>query len=138
MRKPKAPAGYPGDEAVRKSFDFMVDLLCLEKGLTRDELERRMRRQPFDHRWSRRALGLRLRAIRKACGFTRAELAHTAGVPFRVLTIAERGGDSAIGLGEVIRLCLALKYDVVKLVGEVDTLRKRFESESSDGKAEKP
>jgi DNA-binding XRE family transcriptional regulator len=137
MSRRKNPAGYPGDEAVRRSFDFMVDLLCHEKGLTRDELERRMRRQQFDRRWSRRALGLRIRAIRAARGLTRAELADQAGVPLRVLTIAERGGDSAIGLGEVIRLSLALKYNVVNLVGEVDALRKRLEAENSDGKAER-
>lgn len=135
-RKREDPAGYPGDEAVQRAFNRAVLRKCEEKGWSRDDLERRRRALAYDPRWARRALALRLQAIREERGLSRRDLALIANVPLRVLTIAERGGDSGIGVGELMRLCLGLKYDFMKLLHDVDSLRKRLRTEGSNGGAE--
>lgn len=132
-RKPKDPPGYPGNEAVDRTFNRGLEQVCKEKGMSRDDLERRRLTPVYDPRWARRALALRLRAIRKARGLTRLQVARIANVPPRLLTAAERGEDSRIGAGELMRLCLALKYNFLKFLDEVDHLRKELKAEGSGG-----
>lgn len=132
-RRHKDPPGYPGDEAVETAFNRGVERVCKEKGLSREELERQRQTIRYDPRPARRALAIRLRAIRKARGLTRIQVARIANVQLRLLTAAERGEDSRIGVGELMRICLALEYNFLKFLDEVNDLRKRLTAEGLSG-----
>jgi len=66
----------------------------------------------------RRAIGIRFRAVREEQNLTRTELADLSNASAREIGRIERGS-SEFQLGDMVRLCLALKYDIVELVAKI-------------------
>ena len=64
-----------------------------------------------------RAMGIRFRAVREEQHLTRTELADLSNVPAREIGRIERGS-SDFQLGDMVRLCLALKYDIVEWIAK--------------------
>jgi DNA-binding XRE family transcriptional regulator len=122
MRRRKDPPGYPGDEYITQRFYEMKDALRESAGMTREELEKAIVaacENSLQHTAPiRRAMGTRIRAEREKRNLTRAQLAGLTNVPAREIGRIERG-TSEIQLGDMVRLCLGLKYDIRELTKDI-------------------
>ncbi len=121
MRRRKDPPGYPGDEYITRRFYEMKEVLRKSAGMTREELEKAIlvaqEKALQDSAAMRRAMGIRFRAVREEQNLTRTELADLSNVPAREIGRIERGS-SDLQLGDMVRLCLALKYDIVEFIAK--------------------
>ncbi len=119
MRRRKDPPGYPGDEYITRRF---YEMLRESAGMTREELEKAIlvgqEKALQDSAAMRRAMGIRFRAVREEQNLTRTELADLSNVSAREIGRIERGS-SEFQWGDMVRLCLALKYDIVELVAKI-------------------
>jgi len=115
------PPGYPGDEYIARRFYEMKELLRQNAGMTREQLEKALaggrEKALQDSVVMRRAMGIKFRALREERKLSRAQLAHQSNVPLREIGRMERGS-SSFSLADTIRLCLALKYDILELITE--------------------
>jgi predicted transcriptional regulator len=103
---------YPGDEAVRRAFAANVLRLIEEKGLTLEELERRVAegREDLDVDFHERAFGRAVKKLRQESRLTRKMLATAACIPIRELIQIERGqGCNLSSVPVVCRIASALK-----------------------------
>lgn len=119
MKKRKDPPGYPGDEYITRRFYEMIDELRKSAGMTREELQKAILagREEGSQNSMRRAMGIRFRAVRERRSFSRIQLADLSNIPAREIGRIERGR-SDLHIGDIVRLCLALKYDIVELMAE--------------------
>ena len=121
MKRRKDPPGYPGDEYITRRFYEMIDELRESAGMTRQELQKAIlagREEGFQNSDAmRRAMGIRFRATRERRSLTRIQLADLSNIPAREIGRIERGR-SDLQIGDIVRLCLALKYDIVELMAE--------------------
>src|SRR6266480_3018250 len=121
MRRRKDPHGYPGDEYITRRFYEMKEVLSESAGMTREELEKAIlvgqEKALQDSAAMLRAMGIRFRAVREEQNLTRTELADLSNVPAREIGRIERGS-SDVQLGDMVRLCLALKYDIVEFIAK--------------------
>jgi len=89
--------------------------------MTRQELQKAIlagREEGFQNSDAmRRAMGIRFRATRERRSLTRIQLADLSNIPAREIGRIERGR-SDLQIGDIVRLCLALKYDIVELMAE--------------------
>jgi len=122
MKRRKDPAGYPGDDRITQRYNEVKEMVRKEQGLSEQELERELREgyEEAARKFAplRRAMGIRFRAIREERGLTRNQLADRSNVPAREIGRMERGV-SDFSVGDMVRLCLALKYDFEKLLEDV-------------------
>jgi len=132
MKKGKDPEGYPGDEAVRKAFGRAVRQIREERGLTRKKAAQlwQKEQEKGDSRIYYRALAIRLRATRTMRKMTRAQLAKGANVPVRLITAIERQRAKDVYMGDIIRLCLGMCYDVCAFIDDVHKLSLKLEAQS--------
>ena len=125
MKRRKDPEGYPGDHAVKMAFAEAVRTLKQEVN------DRPRRYQPrFEIEWVQRAFGIRLRELRGKRSMTLTQLADASNVPERLISAMERGRGGGTPLGDIIRLCLGLKYDVTQFFCEMEEIAFRLERES--------
>ncbi len=121
MKRRKDPPGYPGDEYITRRFYEMIDELRESAGMTRQELQKAIlagREEGFQNSDAmRRAIGIRFRATRERRSLTRIQLADLSNIPAREIGRIERGR-SDLQIGDIVRLCFALKYDIVELMAE--------------------
>jgi len=121
MRRRKDPPGYPGDEYITRRFYEMKEVLRESAGMTREELEKAIlvgqEKALQDSAAMLRAMGIRFRAVREEQHLTRTELADLSNVSAREIGRIERGS-SDFQLGDMVRLCLALKYDIVEWIAK--------------------
>ncbi len=121
MKRRKDPPDYPGDEYITRRFYEMIDELRESAGMTHQELQKAIlagREEGFQNSAAmRRAMGIRFRAARERRSFTRIQLADLSNIPAREIGRIERGR-SDLQIGDIVRLCLALKYDIVELMAE--------------------
>ena len=121
MRRRKDPPGYPGDEYITRRFYEMKEVLSESAGMTREELEKAIlvgqEKALQDSAAMLRAMGIRFRAVREEQHLTRTELADLSNVSAREIGRIERGS-SDFQLGDMVRLCLALKYDIVEWIAK--------------------
>lgn len=119
IRRRKDPLGYPGDEYITRRFCEMIDVLREEAGMTREQLRKAIaierEKALEDTAAVRRAMGIRFRAAREKQNLSRTQLADLANIPAREIGRIERGR-SNLQLGDIVRLCIALKYDIVELM----------------------
>ncbi len=102
---------YPGDEVIRMAFLARVTKLAQEKGLTLEELEKRLiwaQGQPDDGSHER-ALGRAVKKLREEQHMSRKTFAASAGIPVRLLIQIERGHGGHASVPEVCRIAHALK-----------------------------
>lgn len=132
VKKGKDPDGYPGDEAVRKAFGQAVRQIRTELGLTRKEAAHLWQKEQEngDARIYYRALALRLRAARTMRKMTRPQLAEAANVPVRLITTIERQRAKDVCMGDIIRLCLGMRYDVGEFMDDIHKLSLKLEAQS--------
>src|SRR5260370_5696035 len=121
MRCRKDPRGYPGDEYITQRFYEMKEVLRESAGMPREELAKAIlvgqEKALQDSAAMFRAVGIRFRAVREEQELTRTELAHLSNVPAREIGRIELGS-SDFQLGDMVRLCLALKYDIVEWIAK--------------------
>ena len=121
MNRRRDPPGYPGDEYIARRFYEMKELLRQNAGMTREQLEKALaggrEKALQDSVVMRRAMGIKFRALREERKLSRAQVAHQSNVPLREIGRMERGS-SSFSLADTIRLCLALKYDILELITE--------------------
>jgi len=121
MRRRKDPPGYPGDEYITRRLDEMQEELLESAGMIREELQEvflvGLEKSVQDSAAMLRAMGIRLRAMREEQNLTRTELADLSNVSAREIGRIERGS-SDFQLGDMVRLCLALKYDIVEFIAK--------------------
>src|SRR5260370_14833400 len=119
MKKRKDPPGYPGDQYITRRFYEMIDELRESAGMTRRELQKAIlagREEGFQNSM-RRAMGIRFRAVRERRSFSRIQLADLSNIPAREIGRIERGR-SDLQIGDMVRLCLTLNYDIADLLAE--------------------
>lgn len=119
MKKRKDPPGYPGNEYITRRFYEMIDELRESAGMTRQELQKAILagREERSQNSMRRAMGIRFRAVRERRSFSRIQLADLSNIPAREIGRIERGR-SDLQIGDIVRLCLALNYDIADLLAE--------------------
>jgi DNA-binding transcriptional regulator YiaG len=121
MLRNKDPEGYVGDDAVTWATNEVIKRLRQESKLTDEEIAANMKKVGVDptFRLLHRGFALRLRSIRENSGMSRMQLANASNLPVRLISAIERGALKNILMGDMLRLCLGLKYDVVKFMQEV-------------------
>jgi DNA-binding XRE family transcriptional regulator len=125
MKRRKDPEGYPGDYAVRMAFAEAV------RTLKQEAKDRPPTYRPrFEIEWMRRAFGVRLRELRGERRMTLTQLADASNVPERLIAAMERGRGGDTPLGDIIRLCLGLKYEATQFFSDMEQIALRLERES--------
>ena len=125
MKRRKDPEGYPGDYAVRMAFAEAVRILKQE---AKDRPS--TYRPRFEIEWMQRAFGVRLRELRGERRMTLTQLADASNVPERLIAAMERGRGADTPLGDIIRLCLGLKYEATQFFSDMEQIALRLERES--------
>lgn len=122
MKRRKDPPSYPGDESIIRRFDELKHMAAANKGLTLAEFDRQMtanyQKAVQEYAPIRHAIGKLFRAKRELAGITRLELADKSNVPAMEIGRIERGV-SDFCLGDMMKLCLALQYDVEVMMEDV-------------------
>jgi len=133
MTSQKDPAGYPGDETIRKAFGQALRKARLECGLTIEQAEVLLSEAlspNANHNQTvrfGRTLGIVVRRIRESKGMTRIQLAGNSGLPLRFIILVERGKVASGGdLCQLVRLACGLKYPVGRFFDELTDLNKEF------------
>jgi hypothetical protein len=131
MKLRKDPPGYIGDDAVRERTEELVEMLRQKTGsdITLAQLEEQIKeRRRIDPKLRAlpRALALRLRAVRESRGMTRKHLSEAANLDVRHIALLERGRLQNVLIGDVIRLCLGLRYDLTRFVEEIQAEAERL------------
>jgi DNA-binding XRE family transcriptional regulator len=134
MKPRKEPEGYPGDEAVTWATDEVTKRLRQESGLTNEQIAANMEKvcQDPKFRLLHRGFALRLRAIREQQGMTRKQLADASNLSVRLISVIERGALKNILMGDMLRLCLSLKYDPAQMMRETDVEAQRLAGKAQD------
>ena len=123
MKRRKDPPNYPGDEAIVRRFVELKDMAAANKGLSAAELDQEMKanyeKAVREYAPIRHAIGKLFRAKRELAGMTRLELADKSNVPAKEIGRIERGV-SDFCLGDMMKLCLALQYDLEVMMEDVN------------------
>jgi transcriptional regulator with XRE-family HTH domain len=132
VKKGKDPEGYPGDEAVRKALGHAIREIREARGLTRKETVWLLQKEQekTDSRIYGQALAIRLKATRTMRRMTRLKLARASNVPVRLIVAIERNSAEDIDMGDIIRLCLGMRYDVGEFMDDIHKLSLKLEAES--------
>ena len=128
MKRRKDPKGYPGDEFVTSATAEWAAQLQKESGLTDEQVATNIEKVRSDPKFQflHRGVALRLRAIREQRGMTRKQLSDASNLDVRLISVIERARLRNILVGDILRLCLGLKYDPVTFMSEVDEEAKRL------------
>ncbi len=131
MKRRKDPPGYIGDTAVRELTEELMERLRQKTGsdITPAELEQQIKeRRSTDPklRLMPKALALRLRAVREIRGMTRKQLSEAANLDVRHIVLLERGRLQNVLIGDVMRLCLGMRYSLTKFMEEVQAEAERL------------
>jgi DNA-binding XRE family transcriptional regulator len=135
MKRRKDPPDYEGDDAMNWAFSIVEKELRAASGLSDEQIAeniKKARTNPVILAFPR-AFGLRLRAVREERKMSRPELADTSNVPVRMIVMIERGVGGEAPMGDVFRLCLGLKYDVLKFYREIEQEARRLAEEDEGG-----
>lgn len=131
MKRRKDPPDYEGDDALNWAFSKVEKAMRAASGLSDEQIAeniKKARTNPVTLAYPR-AFGLRLRAVREERKVSRPELAGASNVPVRMIVMIERGIGGEAPMGDVFRLCLGLKYDVVKFFREIEQEARRLAAE---------
>lgn len=134
MRR-KDPPGYEGDAAFNWAFREVEKQMRAASGLTDEQIAENIkeaRTNPVTLEFPR-AFGLRLRAVREERKMSRLALADASNVPVRMIVMIERGMGGETPMGDVFRLCLGMKCDVVKFFREIGEQAHRLADEDEQG-----
>jgi ribosome-binding protein aMBF1 (putative translation factor) len=128
MKRRRDPKGYPGDECVTSATAEWAAQLQKESGLTDEQVATNIEKVRSDPKFQflHRGVALRLRAIREQRGMTRKQLSDASNLDVRLISVIERARLRNILVGDILRLCLGLKYDPVTFMSEVDEEAKRL------------
>jgi transcriptional regulator with XRE-family HTH domain len=61
---------------------------------------------------------------------TRLQLARASNVPVRLIVAIERNSAEDIDMGDIIRLCLGMRYDVGEFMDDIHKLSLKLEAQS--------
>lgn len=131
MKKRKDPPGYPGDEAILKTFGEAVRYVRIEKGLSLEQVDAALQESLKQDLYPRlpRALGIVVRRLREKQNMSRAQLADASGLPVRFLSTLERGKAANASLTQIVRISLGLNCPITDLVNEVVAMEEKLRSE---------
>ena len=130
MKKRKDPPGYPGDDAVKKTFGENIRKLRLEKGWSLEEadalLQEALEADPQPQ--LPRAFGIIVRQLRESRKMSRVELSDVSGLPIQFIINIERGKVKDPSLTQIVRLAMALNHPVVDFLEQVAQLEQKLKS----------
>ena len=120
---------YPGDEVIRRAFLATVSKIVEEKGLTLEELQKRMAEadKDMDKGLHRRALGRAIKMLREKQKMSRQELAASAGISVRLTIQIERGQGHA-SVPQICRIAHGLKLRPHELMQHYENAVKQADS----------
>jgi ribosome-binding protein aMBF1 (putative translation factor) len=123
-------SSYPGDEAVWKSINAVLQEACEQEGTTLDKVYKEIsRKEPPGH--LRRAIGINLRTAREKIGLTREQVSKRANVPVRRIILIEQARTDAEFL-EWVRIAYALGIKPSKLAEAQEEIEKHLSQTGSD------
>jgi transcriptional regulator with XRE-family HTH domain len=126
--KKKDPAGYPGDEAVKKAVGEALRQIRLEKGISLEEAEAIFRKANQEDPQSTvpRALGIVVRQLREEQRMSRAQLSRASGLSARFIGILERGKAHNATITDVVRISFGLNLPATDFVSQVEEVSKKL------------
>jgi cytoskeletal protein RodZ len=124
----KAEYQYPGDEVIYKAIGETLRELRLESGMSVEQAEKAYREAIIktDYKATYRALGLAVKQERERQSISRRELSCMSGLPFRELTLLERGQVERMPAAYFFRISYALKISPAALARRFEAIQENI------------